>query len=320
MSSLREAVQGWPKDRAAYTAFFGDNSPRGRLRTVLKNLATVEGHIAAEERNDIDGIVGTITDDCRFILVFQDRRKGPFFQIITTKEGARNHYLRARGFQEVVNSNHLTQVATDWYVFYESLATLRLVGDIAGVKGEGQPFALSSLALFPVAADGIIGEVPWSRYELRDTVRGTVPVPQAASHLPLTEARNVETHDRFLTAMQRGDIDAVLDLLPPDCVWATRNYFLPGGPVVAAKGKEEVRCYLQAMRDSVQVVGLTVLNRTVKSWYVFAEVLWRLRRIGPPSGGSPAGQELELRTAAIYPVTEDGLLLGELGYGTDWPG
>lgn len=304
----------WPKARCHYTAFLGDNRAGGEAEAQVRTIAHVERHVRAEESNDIDEIMDSITKEARFVVPVADA-SGRTFQIITTHQGVRRYYEDSRNSYEIVRSLHLKQIATDWYVFYESMATTRPVQVVNGARKIGGEQTGNSIVLFPTTRDGIIGEMPWGRFSGL-AVEGARKA-NGASPLPMLQRRNTQVHDRFLSALQAGDVDGVLAPLADDFLLATRNYYLTGGPFFSGRGKPAARKYLEAMYRSVDVLGITILNRIIHDWYTFAELLLRLRHKGALLGVPPTGAEFHVRTAAMYPMTEDGQIAGEVGYGTD---
>ena len=308
---------GWPPDRCHYTAFVGDNRPSGAVELPMRNLAIVEKHVAAEETNDIEVLMGTIAKEPRYALG-STLEESPSFSVTTTHDGVRDYYVHSREFvHEIVRSLHLQQITTDWYVFYESTATTRQVQRTAGGRQLGEETTGNSIAFFPAAPDGIIGEMPLSRYRQQDILQGTAPIRQLTHHLPVKEQRNTQVHDSFLEAVQEANVSEVLRPLDDNCLWVGRNYFGGGGPMVAAVGKAEVSKNLEAMFDAVDVLGITVLNRIVKDWYIFADLVLTLRSRGRNPLFGPGGTELQARTAAMHPMAEDGRIMGSMGYGTD---
>jgi hypothetical protein len=99
---------------------------------------------------------------------------------------------------------------------------------------------------------------------------------------------------------------------------ASRNYFSPdAGGLSAVEGAEGFRAQVQTLHRAAEVVDMVVVNRVVTAWYVFAELAWRLRARSPESLG--VSGDFDLKTAALFPVDENGRILAELGYGTDLP-
>ena len=311
---LREQTQ-WPKARCHYTAFFGDNKAQGEAAAQVRTIAHVERHVGAEETNNIDEIMDSVTKDARFVVPVAEA-DGRTFHIITTHEGVRQYYHDSRNQYEIVRSLHLKQIATDWYVFYESMATTRPVQVVDGARQVGGEQTGNSIVLFPTTRDGIVGEMPWSKFSGL-AVEGAARAAEPASPLPMLQYRNTQAHDRYLAGLQAGDIDGALALLTDDFLLATRNYYLAGGPFFSGRGKEAARKYLDAMSKSVDVLGITILNRIVHDWYVFAELLFRVRQKGRLFGVQPTGAEFQVRTAAMHPMSQDGRIAGEVGYGTD---
>src|ERR1035437_7872681 len=85
--------------------------------------------------------------------------------VLTDRDEVRQYYSDERNFLEVVDGSDLAEVSTDWYVFHEGLATTTEVRT-------GKQFSHTYAVLFPVAEDGIIGEILWPRQSLADLYAG----------------------------------------------------------------------------------------------------------------------------------------------------
>ena len=309
MTTTQKMTAQWPRYRCTYSAFIGDSRPEGDTAKLVQNLAVVEGHVAAEEANDVDRLLTTISKEPRFALTNMSGPR-PSFEIINTFAGVTEYYHHSRTVYEIVRSMHLKQITTDWYVFYESMPTTRPVQIVNGKRQVGPETTGHSIAFFPAKPDGIVGEMPWGPYNRGPRGSPPPPIRQPTSHLPLAEQRNTIEHDRFLHTLQKGDVEGALTPVADNYVLVTRNYYLPGEPTLAVAGRPEARRHYDALHQADEVLGITILNRVVKDWYIFAELAWRLK-------SRSTGKERQVRTAAMYLVDEEGRILGEMGYGTD---
>lgn len=133
--------------------------------------------------------------------------------------------------------------------------------------------------------------------------------------VPLQAVRNLKIHADHLARLSSGCIDDIVASLSEDCIWAVRNY-LPDrdtSPMMKAEGPAAVRSYFEKLMDTWEFEEISVLNRLVKDWYVFAEELYVARA----RSGAERGKRKQFRKASIYPITQAGRIQGELGYGTD---
>src|SRR5687768_17628776 len=135
-------------------------------------------HVGAEQLNDLEAIMATIDPRPYFPLLDHDGDGGVALQFLTDTDAVRGYYGARHGSYEIVASRHIAAVATDFYAFRESVATLRGVGTIGDVDSAGQVFKVNSAVLFPTGPGGIGGEIVWTRYPFGDVVGGsTRPQP-----------------------------------------------------------------------------------------------------------------------------------------------
>jgi hypothetical protein len=268
-------------------------------------LDVVRAHIAAEVDTRTDVIMSTVSADPWFPL--PERTAGGIEMVVA--EGTppvRDYYADRSDAYVVLASNQLKQTVTDWYVFNESVATLRQTGPIGDVPAGDAEFAVQSAVLFPTAPDGIRGEIALTRYPFADVRAGRVPARAGGSgplgYLPEAEIAHSLLLDRVVEGLGAGDVG---DLLTDDHCAAVRvDARASTGDRVA-----RVEAYTgdDAAKQLVELFAgaddLTLSGRTVTDWYVFAEYLARF------------GGRLR-RVAAMHPV-RDGRLEGTFGYGLD---
>jgi len=272
--------------------------PRGH------SLDVVRAHIAAEVDTRTDVIMATVSDDPWFPV--PDRL--PTGLTLTVVEGTDDvtaYYAERSDGYVVLGSNQLKQVVTEWYVFNESIATLRQTGAIGSVPAEDAEFAVQSAVLFPTAADGIRGEIALTRYPFEEVITGNAS-PRLAptgplAYLPVSELEHSALLDQLLDGLRAGDVSA---LLTADHRLAVR---VDGNGTPArfechdgSNSAQALVTLFAGARD------LTVVGRMVTDWYVFAEYVAVLD-----------GDRLR-RVVAVHPV-RDRKLDGTFGYGVDEP-
>jgi hypothetical protein len=278
--------------------------PRGHA------LDVVRAHIAAEVDTRTDVIMSTVSTDPWFPI--PDRT--PDGLTLTVAEGTDDvtAYYSARSDGYVVlGSNQLTQVVAEWYVFNESVATLRQTGPIGSIPAGDAEFVVQSAVLFPTAADGIRGEIALTRHPFDDVITGRVPTPTASTgplaHLPVAELEHAMLLDRLLDGLRAGDVTA---LLTPDHQLAVRvDGAGTSTRVVAHDGAGAAGALVTLFAGARDV---TVVGRVATEWYVFAEYL---AVFDAPVAPETDGGRLR-RLAAIHPV-RDGRFEGTFGYGLD---
>ncbi|MCU1375994.1 MAG: hypothetical protein JWO68_3280, partial [Actinomycetia bacterium] len=187
-------------------------------------------HIAAETSTDVDAICATISPDVFFAIPVRttaghELRAGT---VLTDAAQVRGYYEGRSGSYLVRDSAQLKSITTDWYVCNETTATLLGTGDVNGVDATGREWVVSSVVLFPTAADGIRGEVCATRHPMDAILRGTV----STEPLPGAEAAHGQLLDRFSLAVRAADWDAAGSALAPGHTLAVRLDPVEGPPVV----------------------------------------------------------------------------------------
>jgi hypothetical protein len=264
----------------------------------VHNLATVDGHVAAEFSNDVEAILATVDPEPRFVVCIPaDADERLALSVRVDTPGVEDHYRTLRQSIDVVRSTQVRRVSTDWYVFQQSVATVR---DVT-TRNE---YPIDTAVFFPVDHDGIKGEILWNPASFAEGERigpgGRAEGPAAA----LMDV--VDAHDAFVEAWRSGDVDRLAGLLAEDCAWATRNYGKDAEeqPMMAGLGSAAIREALAGGLAGWAPVSATVLNRIVTGWYVFAEVLWDM------------GDGTAVRTGTISGVMRTGRIGGAVGWGT----
>lgn len=266
-------------------------------------------HVFAETSTDTDYICSTISRDVYFGVPVRTREGNliPDGSVLTTYDQVRGYYEGRAGSYVVLASAQLKSIATDWYLFNESAATLRGTGMIGDIDATGREFVVNSAVLFPTAPDGIRGEVCVTRYPFTDIVADTVVTPpppaDARTYLPLREMEHCALLDRFVGALRTHDDRAIVGALRASHSMAVRLDDVDRNQRVftATTGADAAAAFATMFGD---VEDLTLMMRIATEWYVFAEYLGRL-----PDGSVR-------RLALTHPV-EDGVLTGTFGYGRD---
>ena len=317
--ALSKVYQGGGVDAATESRPRAPGQRREITLTDLQreHLANVLRHVEAEIANNVDLIVTTIDDHCRYPLLHRAPDGTLRLEAITDLAGAEAYYRDMRTGVDITSSHHIRRITTDWYVFNHSAAAMRHVGDVDGMPPTGREYAYESAVLFPVSAHAIVGEIPWNRYSFPEMVRGIKQPALTDAERVQVELRNLAAHEAYCNAMISGEVADPGAYLAPRFVSATRNYFSPGAPgLTTAEGEAGFRRQVQTLHEAVHVVDAVVVNRIVTSWYVFAELAWRLRA---RSDAVAIDGEFDVKTAAIFPLDDGGRMLAELGYGTDMP-
>jgi hypothetical protein len=268
----------------------------------LASVATAERHIATEYQDDLSLTLATITaEHPRYAMMPEPGR----IEVVVDSAGVRDFYVSSRAVFQPAALRIRTQIATDWYFFLEGVASRR---DTA----TGQEFTINSLTLFPAAPDGIVGEFLWERHDSPPSHSDALPPPPGArTDVPVAAVQTLGLHDGLVRALADNDLDALVAPFADGYLMANRSY-VPGPPMVTGESRAVARDYWATFLEMFEVHDVAVVNRNATEWYVFAETaIVVLRR-----DGSDDGQFQQLRTAVFHPLTADGRLHGELGYGT----
>jgi hypothetical protein len=265
-------------------------------------LDVIRAHIAAEVDTRTDVIMATVSADPWFPLP-ERTADGLTLAVVEGTAGVTGYYSDRSDGYVVLASNQLKQLATDWYVFNESVATLRQTGAIGDAAiGDGE-FVVQSAVLFPTAPDGIRGEIALTRYPFADVIAGRVesraPAEGPHAYLPTAELEHAVLVDRLLDGLLAGEVSA---LVTNDHCLAVRVDG-PAGPsrYVGDNGAGSAAALVALFAGARD---LTVMGRVATEWYVFAEYVAQM-----------ADERLR-RVVAIHPV-RDGKLEGTFGYGVD---
>ena len=230
--------------------------------------------------------------------------------VLTERDDVRDFYAQERTFMEVIESTVLVDLTSDWYTFLEAVSTTRQVAT-------GTLHQNDVVVLFPVADDGIIGEILLARRAWTDVYAG-IPAPPPVRN-PIGDnrsprCRSQQAHELLLAAIGAGDVGRGAEAFAPSARIAVRDP--TGGPsaVLNGAGPDAVRQRCRLMIDVVADREVALLNRVIGDWYVFAE--WIVRGNAAPGqlSGFAGGEAVEIRYASVFPVTEDWRLGGEQGY------
>jgi hypothetical protein len=278
------------------------------LEQALASLRTAETHISTEYQDNLDITIATITKtDPRFAFMPVPGR----IKMETRAEGVRAFYENSRAVFQPAALRIRHQLTTDWYYFLEGVAS-RIA------REDGKEYTISSVTLFPKAADGIVGEFLWERYEVPDPSEdparfdASVVAPGARTELPLYAVRALRVHDRLVQALRANDAEGVAESFAEDFLLGARSYVPEYGPLVTGEGRAAAVAYWRAFFDRYRIEELSVLNRLTADWYVFAEHCITVSRRDDRAASSE-----QFRTATVYPIVGGGRIQGELGYGTD---
>jgi hypothetical protein len=278
---------------------------QGYTPGIAEVMATAEGHISAEYVGDLEGIMASVSRSPTYAFMSEPGHVAT----VTDIEGVRRFYLESREQFIPMASRMLTHIASDWYEFFENVPTRKIVSS-------GELLTMNNVVMFPKASDGIQGEFLWERYGSDATSEESSPdVGLGTVHgVPLRRLSNANIHEALLQRLRNGEPQHLGAMFDETCVRVGRNYASDAEdqPLVKAEGRGPVGETFTAWFNAYDVVAISVLERLATEWYVFAEELYTVRR----RQGRLAGQLCEFRKASVYPIGGNGLIQGELGFGT----
>lgn len=263
------------------------------VEPVLQSIAKAERHIKSEYGTKMVGVMDTIGAHPHFAMMLAPG----LIKVCTGRDEVDAMYKASVDFAEPQRSRLLTQLATDWYMFVENVPTRLWVTE--GVERTAQTVNI----FMSDDANGLSGEYAWQRYYPSIdalTVEGSVPN---------RAIENLQLHEQLLEALRIGDVAALENILAPGSVWAQRDYLndVAGGTMLYLDNPKSIARHVAEWHRVFQPERVSVLNRRVTDWYIFAEELWVVR----PS----SGEQRQYRTASIYPVDATGKIEAALGFG-----
>jgi len=255
-------------------------------------LTKAREHARSERTNDHGTILATVsTWDSNFVVLTPTPDGDIEFGAWLDIDAVHAFYESALYRQDTLEQYPVNEFNGTWYQFAEA------VGNV-GWHSDGEVHQVHVAVLFPVWADGIIGEICWK-------------APQWADR-PFDIAQRVELSERlgaFDAAWQSGDLDAmaatVADSAHP-IHSVIRVVEVNGDRRSLAIGhtKDELRSAWSAP-EAGRMLELERVNQLITNWYVFASYRMLLE---------VSGRRIVRETARILPLDSDGKFIGDLSY------
>jgi SnoaL-like domain len=277
--------------------------------TTLHAHAQSMTHVEAEIKGVIPELMTTLTPQGPYGYTITPQvlpDGGVKLPIITTRDGIQKAYEMIRGMSDLLRVMPLTEIRGTWYTFQDNIS-------YGARKGTAERGASETLALFPSGAGaGITGELVWVRVPPSALGGG-----QASDFLDKDEMFQREEvfqqQDRYLRALQVGDIEGVLATLHERAASALRDYVADTGTLTTLEGKDAHRAYYEALFERYDVRSVDPLYRAAEYWYAFAEV----RITGAARSGPWAGRTVAFNRAEFHIPANDGTFIARIGHGTD---
>jgi hypothetical protein len=263
-------------------------------------------HNEAEVVGSVPGLIETLApnEPYAYMLTPDFQPDGSLrMPVGSTTDDVRAFYEVVRGRSDVLSEEPVIEVRGTWYAFWESISTGRLKA--TGAVSE-HPLAILS----PVGSDvGIDGEIIFPK--VPSSMLGVGPDPTGPEPESSRRRRDLRlVHQRYMRALEAGDVDAILADLNPGVASAVRNYVDDDGRLVELIGIDGHREHFEAFFAKFDVRSVGLLHRVAQEWYLFGEI-----RIDAVERAT--GREVAFHTAEIHAPGKDGLLIGRIGYGTD---
>ncbi len=265
-------------------------------------------HIAAEIEGDIDGLMDTLVSEGPYAYAIKPELNpdgSVTIPIATTPEEIREWYKLIRGMSALLPGWPVIEVFGDWYTFQESISRGRR-------KGSEEVTESETIALFPSGRDsGITGELVWYRMRGEGLGGGRTPAGDGGQ----TDLRKlgIELHDHYVHALQRSDVDGILEIFTDHAQSAVRDYAHETGTLIGLHGADDHASYYRSLFEKYEIVRVDRMHRVAQDWYVFAELHVTVRA---RSEQSPR-RTLSFRNAEFFIPGSDGRFIGRIGHGTD---
>jgi hypothetical protein len=260
-------------------------------------------HIESEYTQDVDQIAATLATGVPLAWTLArelDDDGSLHFLVGTTVDEIREQYRGLRSVLEINKWRAVLEIRQGWYTLTQGVCSMKVVP--TGQLGAGE-----TVALFPIGADGILGELQTGavgRY-----TDGSVPSDNGA--VPEKRLAVLAGHDAYVEALRAQDVDTLVAAHSPKSATAIRNYLTDESSLLNITGLDPLRGYFSELFQRYRVLDVRLVNRVAEAWYAFAELHWIVEeRTG-------AGRTLEFCTAELSPLDEAGRYWVRTGAGTD---
>jgi hypothetical protein len=277
-------------------------------------------HLRSEYSQDIDTVLATIETNGPWTWTLP---MGAMASAETGADGAgvevlryvsatnmaeiREQYVSMREQVELWDWISMTDLRSSWYMVTHGVGTLTQ-------KPDNNEFQVESVTMFPIGADGILGEVQIGAIaNERHNRWPEVPSPGVDVPLPQKRLEATILHNEFMDAIRAEDVDRIVATMRPNVATAIRSYLHDPYEVVNAEGATQLAAYYRSLFERFEVRELRLVNRVVESWFVFAELHW----IVAHRAGERGGELVEFCTADIAPIDSDGKFWVRTGAGTN---
>jgi hypothetical protein len=260
-------------------------------------------HIFSEFTQDPVQIAATLASDApiAWTLALESPEHGGAYRFRTgvTIDEVRERYEELRSDLEIHGWEPMLEIRTGWYMMSQGVSLLRIAATGQMRKGE-------TVVMFPVGVDGILGELQVGTVgRLPD---GTAPVDE--DRLPLRRMAVLAEHEEYIVALRAEDVDRIVGGHMDDAAIAIRNYLTDESSLLNVAGHAAIREHYIRLFEKYHVVDVQLVNRVAETWYVFAELHWKVEE-------RSTGRLLEFCTADLNSIDADRKYWVRTGAGTD---
>jgi hypothetical protein len=221
------------------------------------------------------------------------------FRTGVTIDEVRVRYEELRSDLEIHGWEPMLEIRTGWYMMSQGVSQLKIPQTGAMHKGE-------TAVMFPVGVDGILGE-------LQIGVVGRLPdgrAPTDEGRVPLRRLDVLADHEAYIAALRAEDVDSIVGAHKDDAAIAIRNYLTEESSLLNVAGLDAIRDHYASLFEKYRVLDIQLVNRVAETWYIFAELVWRVEERG-------TGRKLEFCIADLNSIDADRKYWVRTGAGTN---
>ena len=227
--------------------------------------------------------------------------------ILTTREDITEAYKSVRGASDLHAVDPITEIRGTWYTFVDSISR-------ATNKSSGEYHEFQMLGLLPSGkGKGITGELLWVRVPRSALGGGDLGEISEQNEMHARE-EVLKQYDRYLRALEVGDLEGVLATLHERGASAVRDYVNDTGTLTSLEGSDAHRAYYEALLSRYNILSADPLYRVTEDWYIFSETRFC---VAPRETGRSEGKAWAFNTAEFFMPANDGRFIARIGHGTD---
>lgn len=125
--------------------------------------------------------------------------------------------------------------------------------------------------------------------------------------------RTLAAVERHIESEVGNDIDKIMETVTTDCRYVLLSR---STPALLLQDADAAHQYYATSRSSYDVLSTHDTTKLVTDWYVFQESIVRFVHTGTLAGIPATGVEYTIPYAILFPVIEEGRILGEFPWGS----